>query len=1215
MKRQEAIQLIDSTFNKTFDEDRFTLFVKNFLNDIDTDKYNEYKGNLIKDAFKDHVSQYKRIGKYIDPNGEALDVLIVEVKDQTKLDRARTALRNFVISHLDSFEKDYALIAFYSKSDHGADWRFSYVKLEYRSEVKEGKIKQRKELTPAKRYSFLVGELEQSHTAKSQLLPLLQNVYNNPTLEQIEEAFSIEAVTDEFFEQYKLLFGKLVEQFNRDNTLLAELSKNNIDTPRFAKKLLGQIVFLYFLQKKGWLGVPKSEGWGKGDKKFLQSLFDQAENKSQNFFAQYLQVLFYDALAREHHDDGVKGYFRKLNSRIPFLNGGLFEADYDWETANIIIPNTLFRNNEPLKSGDVGTGILDVFDRYNFTIKEDEPLEKEVAVDPEMLGKVFENMLEVTERKSKGAFYTPREIVHYMCQESLIHYLNNSVNDYNTVYQGLGNDQLALLPDARKGKPMLNIEHRDVKVPRSDIEEFIRHGFFGLENDQRVIRTGKETSTYKFQLPESVRTHADALDKHLSTIKICDPAIGSGAFPVGLLLELVNAQLVLKQYLSPAYFEKKLKSVGLTKADYEANESSYLYRLKRHTIQESIYGVDIDASAIDVARLRLWLSLVVDEEDLDNIEALPNLDYKIVCGNSLIGLPDTVMRDLTVQKEVEILKDDFFTITDEAKKRTLRNTINKKIRQLMDSAEQFTGYKIDFDFKLFFSEVWRQKRGFDIVIGNPPYVRVQELDKQLVTIYKEIYDSATGSFDIYLLFAEKGVTLFNDQGQLNYIMPHKWTNSAYGEGFRKLVSKGKFLSKLISFDAFQVFKAATYTSIITLDKGDTPFKFIRLKHDILSLAQLQRFLTNINSESYTEYNRKIGQQPLELVDMQIKLVLDKAKNNSIALFDIAEKIFQGIKTSKDSIYILKDVNNVDSHFIRGFSEELGDFVIIEKEICRPLLKGSDFHRYETIKTDKVVVLPYLVKENGYRLYEEDELKESFPLAYDYLMQNKETLKNRESGKLKNDPYWYKFIYPKNILSFPKEKIIISEVSYGSNMIFDSNQIHHVGQYSLLLRDPSHQNYLATLLILNAEFTWFFIKSTGSVLRGGYYAYRPDYLCPLPFPKVSEEQKRVASILSLYLIETRKAATLKLLYTYFEMLGNSLVYEFYFPTQIYNAGKHLFKHLVDVTPVSNDMSDEIKLSIIQNEFERLYNPSHPVRNAVETLDGVEEVRVIRETLRK
>ena len=370
MDKRTAIQLIENTFSARFSEDQFTLFIKNLLNDLEQgEKVKSYSGQYIWDDHKEHISTYKRIGKYVDPDGEALDVLIVEVKNLQKLEKARTALRNFVIKHLSKFDKDHALVAFYSKDDDGQDWRFSYIKLEHKAFLDEekGKVKTKKEFTPAKRYSFLVGEHEKAHTAKNQLLPLLQNVASNPTLEELEAAFSIEKVTDEFFGQYKDLYIKLSEHFENDSHIKAELDQANIDNARFTKKLLGQIVFLYFLQKKGWLGVPENERWGRGDKKFVQGLYDEALSNGENFFKDYLQYLFYEALAKERNN--ANSYYDKFDCRIPFLNGGLFEAEYEWQTANISIPASLFRNEEKNKAGDIGTGVLDVFDRYNFTIK------------------------------------------------------------------------------------------------------------------------------------------------------------------------------------------------------------------------------------------------------------------------------------------------------------------------------------------------------------------------------------------------------------------------------------------------------------------------------------------------------------------------------------------------------------------------------------------------------------------------------------------------------------------------------------------------------------------------------------------------------------------------------------------------------------------------------------------------------------------------------
>ncbi|MBK7790219.1 MAG: N-6 DNA methylase [Saprospiraceae bacterium] len=556
---------------------------------------------------------------------------------------------------------------------------------------------------------------------------------------------------------------------------------------------------MYFLQKKGWLGVAQNARWGTGKKRFVQELYEQAQKEKVNFFKDKLQYLFYEALAKER--DNVNSYYKRFDCRIPFLNGGLFEADYNWQDANITIPENLFRNEEKNKSGDVGTGILDVFDRYNFTIKEDEPLDKEVAVDPEMLGKVFENMLDITERKIKGAFYTPREIVHYMCQESLIHYLDNALNSGTSSYQELGSDQTKLFSGStnKNGNLKIELEHTDnIRLLKKDIETFIREGHFALENDERVANKG-ETKTYQYQLPESIRKNANLIDKNLSSIKICDPAIGSGAFPVGLLHELVNALLVLKPHLTYDYLTEKLKGFGFTHRE-SVSDSRYIYRLKRHIIQESIYGVDIDSSAIDIARLRLWLSLVVDEDDLDPIETLPNLDYKIVCGNSLIGFPEG-WNSPAFQK-IENLKKEFYNETDESRKKELKATIESEIQDRLRTSKRVFGYQVDFDFKLFFSEVWREKGGFDIVIGNPPYdVYEGKKNDEIPTIKKiDIYDIAkSGKLNAYKLFLAKSIKILNDGGIFNQI----FQNSFLGDNSAKLLRK-HFLTeqKIIRIDSF-----------------------------------------------------------------------------------------------------------------------------------------------------------------------------------------------------------------------------------------------------------------------------------------------------------------------------------------------------------------------------------------------------------------------------
>ncbi|GAF98108.1 unnamed protein product, partial [marine sediment metagenome] len=280
-----------------------------------------------------------------------------------------------------------------------------------------------------------------------------------------------------------------------------------VNTIDFAKKLLGQVVFLYFLQKKGWFGVERDAEWGTGTKHFLRELFDKKHGDYNNFFNDVLEHLFYDALRDDRSYNDY--YYGRFNCKIPFLNGGLFDpiGGYDWVHTDILLPNELFSNQNKTKESDTGNGILDIFDRYNFTVKEDEPLEKEVAIDPEMLGKVFENLLKVKDRKSKGSYYTPREIVHYMCQQSLIKYLYTELKKGVTLYQNIGDLQTnAFGNEAKVGQLDLTVRHKSgPETAKEDIEILIKYGEQFGENEVIVKAKGGKTDTYSYKLPESIR--------------------------------------------------------------------------------------------------------------------------------------------------------------------------------------------------------------------------------------------------------------------------------------------------------------------------------------------------------------------------------------------------------------------------------------------------------------------------------------------------------------------------------------------------------------------------------------------------------------------------------------------------------------------------------------------------------------------------------------
>ncbi|MEW6410926.1 MAG: N-6 DNA methylase [Candidatus Zixiibacteriota bacterium] len=887
MQREAAKKLIRDTLEKPFDKGQFKLFIKNLLNRLEDAPF-IYRGEYIFKDYRDSVKSLERIGKYEDSDGKKLDVLIVSLLKAPSLERARSKQRNFVAKYLKGSRgnelKDGALVAFVSPDER--DWRFSFVKMEYKFDTtKKGTPKVVEEFTPARRYSFLVGEHEGSHTAQSKLLPTLEETDSNPTFADIQEAFNIEKVTKEFFEQYRQLFHEIKEALDKlaktDKTIKQDFEEKGVDTVDFAKKLLGQIVFLYFLQKKGWFGVARNEAWGTGPKNFLRLLFEGRMSQYDNFFNDILEPLFYEVLAVDRNANG--DYYSPFKCKIPFLNGGLFDPlnNYDWVHTDILLPEELFSNKKKTKHGDIGTGILDVFDRYNFTVKEDEPLEKEVAVDPEMLGKVFENLLEVKDRKSKGTYYTPREIVHYMCQESLINHLATELNE---------------------------------RVKREDIEILIKHGEAALENDTLVSEQGEETSRYKYKLPKSIRAYNQLIDDKLADIKVCDPAVGSGAFLVGMMNEIVKTRSVLARLNKPG-------------------EEPNIYDFKRDAIQGSLYGVDIDLGAVEIAKLRLWLSLIVDEEDYKHIKPLPNLDYKIMQGNSLLEEYEGIkliderffekheekeqllkrLRDqqtafqqeyfdlhsnnrLSRTKKSEIEKNlkkidkqikaldqpeindqdrfDIFGQTEAQSKagkllelhscffdthnKSAKDRLHKEIETLtwelieatlrqegkgdkLDEVQRFqrTNSSPFFLWRLNYAEIFRERGGFDVVMANPPYGA--DIDS-LVGTYRSRYPGVITHYaDIFKLFFALGLSkILRQNGHLVYITPNTYLSQPRHRDLRNfLLSHG--ILKILNL-GMGVFPEVVVPVCVTI-AGRTPsetgqYYFADLKYRVTEVSAL-----------------------------------------------------------------------------------------------------------------------------------------------------------------------------------------------------------------------------------------------------------------------------------------------------------------------------------------------------------------------------------------
>lgn len=886
------MQQFFSILKSKYDQGSFTKFAHELLNDVEI-------GNIklpINSAFDGHIESFYYLGTFTDPQGKNLHILDVNLKTNTKIEQARTMQRNLIARYLKDHWLDGALVAFHN--DAVTSWRLSFVKVEYKY---DDKGKPTEELTPARRYSFLVGEGEPSHTAQMQLAKIYELTSQNPTFAQLEEAFGVEKVTKEFFDRYRDLFESVVAELKSSHTFQNEASKNNIDTENFAKKLLGQIVFLYFLQKKGWLGVPKGKSWGEGDKMFLRNIYNQAISENKNFFNNYLEVLFYDTLNNARNDKVDRNYSDFFQSKVPFLNGGLFEPQYDWKNSLMYLDNRLFDK------------ILGVFDTYNFTVKEDEPLEKEVAVDPEMLGKVFENLLEENLRKGKGTYYTPREIVHYMCEESLINFLATETNlepydlknKYFPAYNKLGDEK---------------IEVRDVSVSEKIIES-------------------------------------------MKGIKVVDPACGSGAFLVGMLQQITQLRNDL---------ETRSKMLG--RRDVASTE----YEIKKQTIQNCIYGVDIDPGAIEIAKLRLWLSLVVDY-DLEQIEPLPNLDYKLMQGNSLLEelvLGDTSiklydsesiqkvmgskrMKNLfdrenqiglfdgdsdKVMKSLKSLQLKYFSTSDSDSKKEIRNKIEKIEHELIetsvkssldelrsqkqnvrimpgigilpDDAKRLekitskenqifavldelnkTGTKPFFLWHLYFADVFEEKGGFDILIGNPPYVNSKKIEKTVRNIYWKLFKKVlSGDMDLYQLFFVTGINLIHENGVLSLVTSDSYLTN---QSFKLLRNFILMNSKIISIHDFP--------------HRFFPFKSVNTETSFIILIKQQ------NNQSKQEIDVSICDKKKMKIDLGIDRriivpLFDKYNGFFLGITDLTSKIIkanEGKSISFPERFIVSNPSSLD----------------------------------------------------------------------------------------------------------------------------------------------------------------------------------------------------------------------------------------------------------------------------------------------------------------
>lgn len=773
----------------------------------------------------------------------------------------------------------------------------------------------------------------------------------------------------------------------------------------------------------------------------------------------------------------------------------------------------------------------------------------------------------------------------------------------------------------------------------------------------------------------------------LKSIKVCDPAIGSGAFPMGILNVLFHARQLL---------------YGFTRDKHTFSHAE----VKREIIQENIFGVDIEQGAVDIARLRFWLALVVDEEIP---QPLPNLDYKIVCGDSLLNrnpLDAPIMNvfavynknkkdedKITLSKYQALIrdylntsdhtvKDRYKTLISEIKScfkteledkmrfytREEKKLIKKyfmyldvssnmknlfddrkdenglsskakkeldKIRKAIESKSQYANtvkydklYKNAFEWRYEFPSLLDDNgdfKGFDLVIGNPPYLRIQgirEVNPDFADELVEKYKSATGSFDLYVTFVERGLQIINSSGIVNYIMPVKWTNSAFGKGLRELAANKT--SQIINFGAYQVFNASTYTALQWFTPNCKELAYYELDRNLTTNEELGAYLSSLNDESKaTIKSDKLNKDAWVLTVGDTVSILNQLELHPRRISDVFEKIFQGLATSKDDVYFLYECTE-DNGMVNGYSKYLGHYISIERGLVKPLLKGEDVHRYEHLSTDRFVVFPYKLGNGKANLYSEKELSEFFPNGYAYLKECEEVLRGREKGRLKDDDFWFKYIYPKNLVLFDNEKLVAPDISMGGNFTYDSKGIFYqtTTVYGYIKKHEVKESYKFWMALFNSRLFWWYLKNTGTVLANGFFRFKPDYVKPFPVPEtISPFAEQLVSTLCDYILFIKSQETNlsdlvsnKLISDYFERIIDGCIYEIYFGNHMKELNINIIDAVVELIQSIGDIpSDKEKGKVILDTFMRIKKTDNEVRNRLElfTLRSSKVLKVIIE----
>ena len=1044
--------------------------------------------------------------------------------------RKRVGLRNLVKSFINPNwgEFDAALVAF----DSGSVWRLSFV-----CDIKG-------ENTAAKRFTYVFGESDNYYNTPVGRFDALQR--NGISFENIKDAFSVERLNKDFFNGYKDRYVKFLKHINDD-------TKENRD---YVKKLLGRLVFLQFLQKKGWMGVPANQqGWIGGDKFYLNHLIENYEGNDR-LLSDVLEPLFFNTLNERRINDLADSRLGE-NIKIPYLNGGLFDKD-DLDKKDIDFPYDYFKE------------LMDFFAMYNFTIDENDPEDSEIGIDPEMLGHIFENLLE--DNKDKGAFYTPKEIVQYMSQESVAQYLKS---------------------------------HAPEEL-HTAIDSLIK---------QRVVEPILQN-----------KENARLVNKSLSVVKVCDPAIGSGAFPMGVLNVLFDCRHLLYGFIGK-------------------NEDFSYAKVKRDIIQNNIYGVDIEKGAVDIARLRFWLALVVDENEP---QPLPNLDYKIMCGDSLLhrfalDAPfQNVLKDYNQKNGTHYTLDDYrqwvYDYTDisdhtqkddfrkriEDIKRAVKTELNdkekgkiakvrgaianlqmgdffgdkkkeneRKIKALQKELKALEQQRAEIESNKIYDQAfeWRFEfpallndegdfRGFDIIIGNPPYgAKLTTTEK---TIYKEMYsDVHMRTPETFCYFTSLAFKLCIKDGAavVSYIVPNNIFFQNENENTRKLLSLENMLVRAINLGD-NTFENADVPTCVFVAKAKKA-KDYDIAYSDYRDYNVKRIEWDKNIDSI-----KVGKLqtiPAMVIGMSNEDIdiLNSITDNGITIDSIAQEMACGISSGGDKIFRISKNYAINNNF--------------ESELLKRILVGADIDKY--LINDPNYVIIYSTKESNTPQYSN---------IYNYLLDFENKLSTKRET-LKGILPWWCLHWPRYKELFDEKKIIMRQTSDSIRCVYDGDGYYTLDSILILkIQDASTKKYKFACTILNSKLTNYVYKKLSQEEGRTFAQVKPINVRKLYIPNATEKEQQLLSVLYDYMVCLRDKKSIQIDGTisnqfvgdFFERIIDGCVYELFFKEHMKEREINIIDYLYEIIkPLDNQAKKSV---IISQVFDKLYKVDNEVRTRLNLL---------------